>query len=327
MDPEPAPAEDTSNDEPQDNAEPAEGDEPGDTDAPTDQPASGEPTDEPPADDAEPPAPAEPGIDADLKPFLKQMSKQASAAVLKKLNAVKQEAATVAAERDALNEQVAQFQGKKLPDNWYADPEAYRAVPQYREAEQKFMEAQAATGDWGEKLSAYEAGEMVYDAATNTLVPHTGPEPATPNPRVRRMIEDKRMEAYKQQERFAAEANGIRENFANTYKQAEQHIVGNTEKLFPWVKDEKNPAHTYYKKVLEQFPKEFRGQASARLAAALGVRVLQLQVALQDRDKQIKAKNGVRDDARKNGPIPGRKARASTNPVDKEWKDEDLAGL
>jgi len=326
MDPEPAPDGDAPNDEPQDNAEPTEGDEPGDTDAPADQPATDEPADDAPAAEDEPP-PAEPEIDADLKPFLKQMSKQASAAVLKKLNAVKQEAAAAAAERDALNEQVAQFQGKKLPDNWYADPEAYRAVPQYREAEQKFMEAQAVTADWGEKLAAYEAGEIVFDATKGAFVPNAAEEPATPNPRVKRMIEDKRMEAYEQQKQFAAQANGIRENFANTYKQAEQHIVGNTEKLFPWVKDEKHASHAHYKKVLEQFPKEFRGQASSRLAAALGVRVLQLQVALQDAQGQIKAKNGVRDDARRNGPIPGRKARSSTSPVDKVWSDKELEGL
>jgi hypothetical protein len=303
---------------PESTDEPTEGDEPGET----------EPTDDTPdGEDApvEPPA-GEPEVDADLKPFLKQMSKQASAAVLKKLQAGKAEVERIAAERDSLTDKLQQFEGKKLPDSWYNDPNAFRATPQYQEAEQKFNQAKQTTDYWSETLAAYENGEVRYDPASNKFIPNDPENPTPVNARIKRHIEDQRLQAYESQKEHANAANEIRSNFTSRYKSASEKVLTETHKLFPYAKDDKSPLHKPYKDILSQVPQEFRDHPVAQLAASLGVRVLQYQAALDAEKKKNTTRQAVKLDQRKAPPIPGKKSRPSAS-GDKVWTDAELADL
>jgi hypothetical protein len=290
-------------------------------------PVEEEPAPEPSPEEPKPleVTPTEGDVDPELKPYLKQMSKQASAAVMKRLAAVKADAERATAERDGLNEKLLQFEGKKLPDSWYNDPNAFQAVPQYQEAATKFAEAQKETDKWTELSDAYESGEVKFDG--QKFVPNDPDNPSPINPRIKRQLQDNRIAAYEAAKEHASKANEIRNNFSSQYKAAADQITGQTEKLFPFVKDDKAGLHQPYQRILKQIPPQFREHPSSHLASALGVTVLTMKAELETLRAQVKAKSGVAVDKLKAGPIPGRPKASLSSVLDQKYTDKDLEGL
>jgi len=244
------------------------------------------------------------------RPFLKQMSRQAFEHIGGQLLKLQ---ADVAAKDEVIKEF---SDGKTLPDQWYNDPAAAEATPEFKAAKTEFEKAQAETHRLGSLLDQYEAGQIKYNAATNTFVPND--DEAAVDPRMVRMLSDARMQAFEKQKEHAAKGNEVVSNFGKHYTAAESHVTTNLAKLFPWSKDEKHENQKYLQQIHNEWPKVFRSHPAAKFASALAVEHIRLKTAFEELKKKSQAKESLKTAKKAAGPIPGRNGRVSNADADKK---------
>lgn len=261
-----------------------------------------------------------------LHHHLKNMSKAAFDTIGPMLLEGQTKVAQLTDEKKKLESAIAEHKGEKLPDSWYSHPDAYRITPQYQAVEKEFGEAQAETSKWGQILNGLESGQLRYDSAKNGFVENTEEGYQVP-PAVRRAVEDARLAAYEKQKEIAAKGNALAEKFQSKHKEGAGHMESQMDKIFPWHKDEKHANQESFKKILGDFPETFRDHPVTKFAAAASLRGIQLYYENQDLKAQLKAKNGLKDDLRKAGPVPGKKAKTTSDPSEQKFKAEDLVGL
>lgn len=277
------------------------------------------PEDEPPAkDDRRPPSRDYSKFDPADVPFLKQMSNQAFKHMSERLESFK----TSIAEKDAALAEVAQ--GKNLPDDWYNDPAAGEASPEYKSVKVEFDKAQAETHRLGILLDSYEEGRLKYDPQTGQFVPNDDETP--PSKALVRKISDARAELYEKQKELAVKGNGVLQNFGRVYSTAATEVDTVTEKMLPWSKDEKHAWNKPFKDLLAKVPKVFRNHPLARQNAALAAAAISYKILAEDREKQLKAKAGVLQDQRRAGPSPNRGGRSNGSEIDKKFTIADFSG-
>lgn len=250
-------------------------------------------------------------------PALKQMSNAAFEVVEKRFDEFK----ASLAQKDAALAEVRD--GKTLPDEWYHDPAAAEATPEFKAIKVDFDKMQAETHRLAGLLDAYEEGQLKYDAASGKFIPNDDDTPVSKS--IARQLSDARMQAFEKQKELAAQGNGVIQNFSKVYKSAQEQVDGQTEKLLPWVKDEKHAWNKPTQDLLKQVPKVFRNHPLAKQVAALGAAAIAFKLLAEERDRQLKAKAGVHADQLRAGPNPKGGGRASNGEAGKKYTLKDFA--
>jgi hypothetical protein len=290
--------------------------EPGDE--PTPEP---EPEPEPEVKDAPQPAPVKGARDLSKfderdRPYLKEMSRPAFEHFSKRLDGM----STTISQRDELvknlQTQLADVSDKKLPENWYEDPEAGRVSPEYREVEKSFHQTMEETHKLSDLLAQYEGGEIKWNAATNNFVPNDDQTPV--NARVKQWLSDTRQGLYDKQKELSSKGNSLLADFGKHYKGDVEFTRNWVEKQFPWVKDEKHANQEVYKACIEQIKPSLRKSPLAPVVGTLGTAALMWANRAQVAEKKLAAMEANKNDRRRAGPTPN--GRATISAVD---QDED----
>lgn len=298
--------------------------------APADEPAAGETpepsgeadpgteVEEPVADPDEPQAPAPnangkpvlpAGLEGEDAEMVKQMSRPAREYMAKRLAALKADVAVRETKLQEVGKELEIASGKRLPDAWYSQKGAHVLSPEYQEVEKQFFDWQDKTAGWTDLLTRYEAGELKWNGKSFDLMPEG--EEHKPDPRVKRMLEDRRQSAYEQQKSFADKANKIEESFNAQYQAAEKHVTDGMAKFFPWMIDEKHASQPAFKKILLEFPEPFRAQPTAKFAAAMVVEYIALRAKMAGVQTELEGLKKRKGDGARVPPVPGRGARAT----------------
>lgn len=291
------------------------------------------------SDDGDEPADPPPAsqFDKEDEPFLKRMSKEASAHFGKRITALKGQLTTAQQQATELQSKLDAADGKKLPDSWYEHESAFKLSPQYTEIEKNFQKETAATHFWDEQLEA-----CMYNSDANTpedapFQPYEvpGPEgklvtidsPEKYHPRHRKVLDDLRQSHYKNQERLSAEGQKLATEFSAKHKAEDAALRKAAADKLPWLNDPKHAYQEGFKTILSKLPPAHKNNPFAYIFAALAVQhsaALAENKALRDK---AKAGEGIQEDQRKAGPIPGRAGSKKATAQDVVHKPEDMVGL
>lgn len=257
------------------------------------------------------------------RPYLKQMSKQAFEHFSKRLDGL----STTISQRDDLvknlQTQLADVSDKKLPENWYEDPEAGRVSPEYREVEKSFNQTMEETHKLSDLLAQYEGGEIKWNPATNGFVPNEDETPV--NARVKQWLSDARQTLYDKQKELSTKGNSLLADFGKHYKGDVEFTKNWVEKQFPWVKDEKHANQEVYKACIEQIKPSLRKSPLAPVVGTLGTAALMWANRAQAAEKKLAAMEANKNDRRRAGPTPNGRATipAVEQDEDKKFKKAD----
>lgn len=310
-----------------------------------------EPTDQTPPQDQDEPdsnvddegegddAPAKAEADADPfteedQPFLKKMHQSASQHFRKRLSVLQNQLSEKEAAAAALQSQLDQAGGKKLPDSWYEHEAAYTLSPQYQEVTQKFQQEQDITHFWSEQLQRCKANAHARegDGFVEYQVPGRDGKPVTIteenyNPSHEDTIDDMRQQHYRNQEKLSSQAEKIGEEFSQKHKAANDDVRSESVKKLPWIKDKKHPYHKPYTEAMEKINPVHKNNPWAQTAVALAIFAIDMMAQGKNaKVKQQKAKESE-DDQREAGPIPGRRGKSSNTTDDIVYAPEDMVGM
>ncbi len=310
----------------------SDGEQPTDEPAPDDGQQTPDPDGEKPAD----PPPAEPAaqFDKDDQPFLKKMSKEASAHFGKKITALKEQLTTAQASQTDLQSKLDAAEGKKLPDQWYEHERAFELSPKFQEISGKFGEEQKITNFWHAQLERCKANSDLRDG--DEFIPYYIPGPDGKllevtedkySSRHEVSINDLRQQHYKNQEKLSDEAERVKEDFVKTHKQSDKGVRDAVSQHLPWVADEKSPLQKTMKDIIAKAPAVYRDHPMTHAFAAMSAQMLYEKAARMDLEAKIKAAKGVEDDQREAGPIPGRARTKKDSSEDTVYKDGDFVGM
>lgn len=316
-------------------AEPPKVEPPKDDQKPASDDVPPEPVDDKPPEKPDiDPAPPAVEFDEDDKPFLKKMSKEASAHFGKKIVSLKEQVGELTQAKTELESKLEAADGKKLPDSWHDHEEAYVLSPEFKEVSQKFAAEQKTTAFWHKQLLACKYNTTSPEGSDFVPYYTMGEDgkpvqvtPATHSADHEVTIGDLRMEHYRNQEKLAEQSNKIAADFGKIHKEAATQVEAAINDKRPWIKDTKNPLNKTYTQILEKVPKPYRNHPMAKAFAASTVHVLMLQAKIQEAAKKAEVKKSVADDQKEAGPIPGKHGKSSSKGDDVVYKPEDMTGM